>query len=106
VFHDQKGELRQRDREGQEVQLGALGLVVNILLLWNTLYTQYALDDLRTKGHMVLQDDIERLSPLTLQHMNLQSTYHWTLPESVAQGNHRPLLRPSGEELQNGTREP
>lgn len=38
VFHGQKGELRQRYREGQEDQLGALGLVVNILLLWNTLY--------------------------------------------------------------------
>ena len=25
-------------REGQEDQLGALGLVVNVLVLWNTLY--------------------------------------------------------------------
>jgi TnpA family transposase len=33
VFHGQKGELRQRYREGQEDQLGALGLVVNILFL-------------------------------------------------------------------------
>ena len=29
VFHGQRGELRQRYREGQEDQLGALGLVVN-----------------------------------------------------------------------------
>jgi len=105
VFHGQKGELRQRYREGQEDQLVALGLVVNILLLWNTLYMQDALDDLRAKGHEVLREDIERLSPLTLQHMNLQGTYHLTLPESVAQGNHRPLRRPSGEEPPNGTRE-
>lgn len=104
VFHGQKGELRQRYREGQEDQLGALGLVVNILLLWNTLYMQDALDDLRAKGHMVLQEDIERLSPLTLQHMNLQGTYHFTLPESVAQGNHRPLRRPSNEEPPNSNR--
>lgn len=102
VFHGQKGELRQRYREGQEDQLGALGLVVNILLLWNTLYMQDALDDLRAKGHEVLREDIERLSPLTLQRMNLQGTYHLTLPELVAQGNHRPLRRPSGEEPRNG----
>src|SRR5258708_36878751 len=31
VFHGKRGELRQRYREGQEDQLGALGLVVNIL---------------------------------------------------------------------------
>jgi len=34
VFHGRKGELRQRYREGQEDQLGALGLVVNMLVLW------------------------------------------------------------------------
>src|SRR2546429_9622540 len=30
TFHGRRGELRQRYREGQEDQLGALGLVVNI----------------------------------------------------------------------------
>ena len=33
VFHGQKGELRQRYREGQEDQLGLLGLVVNVIVL-------------------------------------------------------------------------
>jgi TnpA family transposase len=37
VFSGKRGELRQRYREGQEDQLGALGLVVNIILLWNTI---------------------------------------------------------------------
>ncbi len=32
---DKKGEVRQRYREGQEEQLGALGLVVNAIVLWN-----------------------------------------------------------------------
>ena len=36
VFHGKKGELCQRYREGMEDQLGALGLVVNALVLWNT----------------------------------------------------------------------
>jgi TnpA family transposase len=34
VFHGKRGELRQRYREGQEDQLGALGLVVNVAVLW------------------------------------------------------------------------
>lgn len=33
IFHGKKGELRQRYREGMEDQLGALGLVVNALVL-------------------------------------------------------------------------
>lgn len=40
VFHGQRGELRQRYRQGQEDQLGALGLVVNMIVLWNTWYMQ------------------------------------------------------------------
>jgi TnpA family transposase len=42
VFHGQRGELRQRYREGQEDQLSALGLVVNAIVLWNTRYMEAA----------------------------------------------------------------
>jgi hypothetical protein len=38
VFHGKRGELYQRYREGQENQLSALGLVVNMIVLWNTHY--------------------------------------------------------------------
>jgi TnpA family transposase len=38
VFHGQRGEIRQKYREGQEDQLGALGLVLNVIVLWNTRY--------------------------------------------------------------------
>lgn len=37
IFHGKRGELRQRYREGQEDQLGSLGLVTNIVVLWNTI---------------------------------------------------------------------
>ena len=47
LFHGKRGELRQRHREGQEDQLSALGLVVNIIVLWNTIYIDAALDQLR-----------------------------------------------------------
>jgi TnpA family transposase len=45
-----RGEVRQRYREGQEDQLGALGLVVNAVVLWNTRYIPAALDQLRANG--------------------------------------------------------
>jgi TnpA family transposase len=49
-FHGQRGELWQRYREGQEDQLGALGLVVNALVLWNTRYMDAALSHLRSQS--------------------------------------------------------
>ena len=48
--HGNRGEIRQRYREGQEDQLGSLGLVVNVLVLWNTLYTEAALNRLRSSN--------------------------------------------------------
>jgi TnpA family transposase len=42
VFHGKRGELRQHYREGQEDQLGALGLVLNMIVLWNTIYIEEA----------------------------------------------------------------
>jgi TnpA family transposase len=101
VFHGQRGELRQRYRQGQEDQLGALGLVVNMIVLWNTWYMQDALDERRALGQEVRPEDVERLAPLRFQHINVHGKYHFTLPETVAQGHHRPLrpLSSSSEEL-------
>ena len=50
VFHGKRGEMRQKYREGQEDQLGALGLVLNAIVLWNTLYMDAALTQLRRRA--------------------------------------------------------
>jgi TnpA family transposase len=50
IFHGKRDELRQRYREGQEDQLGALGLVLNMIVLWNTIYMEAVLNQLRSCG--------------------------------------------------------
>jgi TnpA family transposase len=95
VFHGQRGELRQRYREGQEDQFGALGLVVNMIVLWNTLYMQAAIDQLRAEGYPVLDEDIARLNPHVHDHINMLGRYSFSIPESVALGQLRPLRNPS-----------
>ncbi len=47
IFYGQRGEVRKRYREGQEDQLGALGLVVNAVALWNSFYLDRAAEHLR-----------------------------------------------------------
>ena len=100
VFHGKRGELRQRYREGQEDQLGALGLVVNVIVLWNTLYMDAALDQLRAEDYQVRDEDVARLSPLGFEHINMLGRYAFTLPDAVARGELRPLRNPAsaGEE--------
>jgi TnpA family transposase len=94
VFHGKRGELRQRYREGQEDQLGALGLVVNVIVLWNTIYMDAALNQLRAEGQDVRDEDVARLSPLGFDHINMLGRYAFTLPDTVARGELRPLRDP------------
>lgn len=96
VFHGKRGELRQRYREGQEDQLGALGLVVNIIVLWNTIYMDAALAQLRQEGYPVRDEDVARLSPFIHErHINLLGRYSFAVPEAVTRGELRPLRDPS-----------
>jgi TnpA family transposase len=94
IFHGQRGELRQRYREGQEDQLGALGLVVNAVVLWNTRYLDAALARARAAGALVNLEDVERLSPLLLDHVNVLGRYEFVLAKSIRQGKLRPLRDP------------
>jgi hypothetical protein len=59
---------------------------------------QDALDELCRSGAVVQPEDLERLSPLGTQHINLEGRYHFALPETVVQGHHRPLRQPSSSE--------
>ena len=91
VFHGHGGELRQPYREGQEDQLGALGLVLNAIAVWNTRYMAAALDHLRATEGNVRPDDVERLSPLRHDHINLHGRYFITPSDAVARGELRSL---------------
>jgi TnpA family transposase len=95
-FFGQRGELRQRYREGQEDQLSALGLVVNALILWNTRYMDAALNQLKGQGFEPKPEDLARLSPLRSRHFNILGRYHFTVTDSVLKGEMRPLRNPVG----------
>ena len=95
IFHGKRGELYQRYREGQEDQLSALGLVVNVVVLWNTIYMDAVLTQLRKEGHPVLDEDVARLSPFGHEHINMLGHYSFAVHDSVARGELRPLRSPS-----------
>jgi TnpA family transposase len=86
-----KGKMYESYREGQEDELNALGLVLNMVVLWNTRYMNAALDYLRQTGLDVLDKDVERLSPLVSHHISFFGKYHFSLPEEVERGGLRPL---------------
>lgn len=91
ICYGQRGEIRKRYREGQEDQLGALGLVTNAVVLWNTLYMQEALSWMRSNGEETGEEDIARLSPLRHGHINMLGHYTFTLSENIMNGELRTL---------------
>jgi hypothetical protein len=95
VFFGKRGELRQRYKEGQEDQLGALGLVVNAIVLWNTRYMDAVLSKLQVDGDAIADADARRLSPLVHKHLNFLGRYHFSLPGDVRAGELRELRDPN-----------
>ncbi len=95
IFHDQRGGVRKCYREGQEDQLGALGLVVNAVCLFNSLYLDEAVRRLRADGEEVADEDLARVSPLGREHVRVLCRYHFAPDDSVAGDGLRPLRDPT-----------
>jgi len=91
ICHGRRGEIKKRYREGQEDQLGALGLVTNAVVLWNTMYMDAALNHMKDKGTDVSQADMSRLSPLQHSHINVLGHYSFVLTDLISEGKLRPL---------------
>ena len=53
------------------------------------------LDQLRTEGFEVRDEDVACLSPLAHEPINMLGHYACTLPEPIARGKLRPLRDPS-----------
>jgi hypothetical protein len=75
MFSRPKGELRHGYRDGMEDQLGALVLVLSTITLWNTIYLDHAIGQLRTTGYPVLDADVARLWPYMRRHINFHGHY-------------------------------
>jgi TnpA family transposase len=97
VCHGDRGEIRKAYRQEQEEQLGALGLTLNAIALWNSTYIQAAIEQLTLEGWDISRPDIARVSPLLFKHINFLGRYAFDLPQAVAEGALRPLRNPTSE---------
>ena len=70
------GLIRRKQEEAQQEVVGALNLVTNLVVLWNTVYLQQVVQTLRAEGVQVRDEDLARLSP---------ARYECTLPYLVSQ---------------------
>ena len=55
-----------------------------MIVLWNTIYTEAVLEQLRKEGYPVNEEDKARLSPLIHDHINTQGRLY-RLPSGILQ---------------------
>jgi TnpA family transposase len=97
ICHGKKGELYHRYERGLEDPLGALGLVLNCVVLWTTVYLDAAVRQLKAQGYPVRDEDMTRLSPFVSTHLGVHGTYSFMLPD-LAPGAIRGLRNPDATE--------
>jgi hypothetical protein len=67
-----------------EDQLGALGLALNAVVWWNTLYLDAAVKQIQADGFPVTTEMCARLSPIAFEHINFLGRYAFTRADPAA----------------------
>ncbi|MDE3722809.1 Tn3 family transposase [Nocardiopsis sp. N85] len=101
VCDGKRGTIHQVYRDGMRDRFGALGLVLNAIVLWTTKYIDAAVAQLRAEAHEIRDEDVARLSPLRHKNPNLLGRYGFTA-QVPATGALRPLRDPDAPELDEG----
>jgi TnpA family transposase len=92
VFFNRLGEVRDRAFEDQQNRASGLNLVMQAITVWNTVYIERAVQELRKHRHI---DDalLAYTSPLGWGHILLTGDYDWGVDKHLKPGEFR-ALRP------------
>jgi TnpA family transposase len=90
VFFNRLGEMRDRSYEDQMHRASGLNVLCTAISLWNTVYVERAVEELRGRGHHITDEHLKHLSPLGWEHIALTGVYRWDL-EGGLNGHLRPL---------------
>ncbi len=75
LFVADKGVIRRKQEEAQTNQAMCLNLITNAVVVWNTVYMQAVLDQFRSAGYPMQEDDLAHLSPARFEHVNPYGKY-------------------------------
>ena len=88
------GVLRRKQEEAQQEVVGCLNLLTNAVVVWNTVYMQEVVTQLRTEGYPVQDEDLVHLSPARYEHINRLGKYTFAEQEALLNNGLRPIRQP------------
>ena len=77
----------------QRYRASGLNLIVAAIILWNTVYLERAVADLRGHGIAIDDETLTHVSPIGWEHVNLTGDYTWPVAGRLRKGSFR-TLRP------------
>lgn len=85
------GHLRRKQEEAQQETAGCLNVLTNLVVVWNTIYTQEVLKKHQADGYEVDENDFEHLSPSRHAHINRLGRYTFQQTDQFTTNGLRPL---------------
>ena len=87
------GEVRGKQDEQLQQQVGCLNLVTNAVILWNTVYIEKVVQQLRNEGHSIDDEDLKQIWPTRYAHINVYGRYHFNEEDIGKKRELRPLRK-------------
>lgn len=91
LFFDNKGQIRKQQPDDLVNLAGCLNLVSNAVIVWNTVYMQAAIEELKERGHSINEADFVHLSPVRFKHINRYGKFRFDVGDDLAPSGLRPL---------------
>jgi len=90
IFFGKHGEFRERALQDQLQRASALNIIINAISVWNTVYLEEAIKELKKRGDF-REDLMPHVSPLGWEHVNFLGEYHFDVAYASSLRNLRPL---------------
>jgi TnpA family transposase len=87
-----RGRIRKKYPEEHLNQANCLNLIVNAVIVWNTVYMQVAIQHLRHMGQTITEQELAQLSPVRFEHINVYGKYSFDLTGPLTEAGLRPLV--------------
>lgn len=85
-----EGRIYARQPNEQETHFGCLNLLINMVIIWNTVYMAEVLEQLKQEGLEINEEDLKHISPARREHINPYGKYQFDLSNPL-KGRLRPL---------------
>lgn len=71
------GEVKEKDDVQLDHQVGCLNLLTNAIILWNTVYFEKVISQLKQEGQTVDDEDVKHVWPMRYAHINIYGRFHF-----------------------------